>query len=998
MFYKVKIKKIPTARVGMQVQGALSNDTMPFNGKGTTQMNSVPAPSVKKTLQPVARKDANLEAEKGETVIGNIDGSNMPSLFNIGGKRHVNGGTPLNLPDDSFIFSDTKSMMIKDPQILKMFGKSPRKGGYTPADLSKSYDMNKYRKILQDKNSDAIDKRTAEMMIKNFVIKLGALALAQESQKGFPQGIPALAKPYMETNGITEEDLIPPPPQPAPAPQQQMGQQQMPAPQTMPDGSPIAQPQTMEQDMAQMQQPTPNQMMQWGGVRMLKRAQEGMQQQQAQQQEDPMQQMMQQVQEALQQGAQPEEVAAQLIQNQVPPDQVAQIFVQLGMPEEQVQELVSGVMQQMQGGQEQQMDPRQQQQQLSEEEMMAMQQQDPQQMQQAPMAMYGMQMGGYSMPFAQDGLYFEEGERMAGDPNIPWQADYNRNINPSYSPRPPQIKNTTTNWIHPNLPDSGVTTPYNQWADMHNNPEKYKNVELTPEELNRMNKELPIEPIELPEQQYGGYMELGGYDMPDYMAYGGSLPKAQDGIVIKPYEKANIAAGNVTPMGTDNKFSSKGIPLPEYLKSWESNIPGISKMSEGEAQKAMYEWSLKNNPDAISNMWGTHGLTEQGMRLKDQKALSTNGLGTFTAEQLKDPALLAKLQASYVDQKFGIRQLDPTKPPPPVETPPVETPPVETPCPCVDDKGVAMKNADGTPMLSKKDPVTGKCLPCTEPIETCECKKEDGTKFDPGKNTDGTCKDCDTPGIKPTPTPTPAKWWLQDTVNTMGAFGDLARVKKQMPWEARVDLEEPRPTFLDSTKELAQQSEQANIASQASGQFAGAQAQGARLSAIQGQGAESAANTLSRINNANVGIANQFEGQQVGIRNQEQMANQQMANRVYDKNVIANQQFDNAKTAGRSNLRQSYNTGVTNKWKTDALNQMYPNYQTDPSVGGRVAYTPTDKTLDKTAEDESFESFINSIRDESPEIQKAMIAHKYPKARGGQSFEYGGFVYNVFPD
>jgi hypothetical protein len=47
------------------------------------------------------------------------------------------------------------------------------------------------------------------------------------------------------------------------------------------------------------------------------------------------------------------------------------------------------------------MDPGQQQQQpLSEEEMMAMQQQDPQQMQQAPMAAYGMQMGGYGMPFS----------------------------------------------------------------------------------------------------------------------------------------------------------------------------------------------------------------------------------------------------------------------------------------------------------------------------------------------------------------------------------------------------------------------------------------------------------------------------------------------------------------------------------------------------------------------------------------------------------------------
>ena len=890
MFYKVKIKKIPTARVGMQVQGALSNDTMPFNGKGTTQMNSVPAPSVKKTLQPVARKDANLEAEKGETVIGNIDGSNMPSLFNIGGKRHVNGGTPLNLPDDSFIFSDTKSMMIKDPQILKMFGKSPRKGGYTPADLSKSYDMNKYRKILQDKNSDAIDKRTAEMMIKNYVIKLGALALAQESQKGFPQGIPALAKPYMETNGISEEDLIPPAPEPAPAPQQQMGQQQMPAPQTMPDGSPIAQPQTMEQDMAQMQQPTPNQMMQWGGVRMLKRAQEGMQQpseeemammqqQQAQQQqpqaqqpqqgqEDPMQQMMQQVEQALQQGSKPEEVVAQLIQNQVPPDQVAQIFVQLGMPEEQVQELVTGVMQEMQGGQEQQMDPRQQQQQaISEEEMMAMQQQDPQQMQQASMAPYGMQMGGYTMPdYMQYGGYFQNGG--------------------------PGPNSTITN---------------------------QKKRALTKEELQTSR------PSTISEGKRSGdnWESLGD----DVYARG-------------------------TMEGKEWKDPGK---QKQYTGSQDSYMKAIcNRMKNGDLKGFTLD-EVINKAKVIST------------RNKDFEALKAQLSACVTISA----------NTEYVKEK---------------------TPPVVD-CPCVDDKGVPLKNADGTPMFAKKDPVTGKCLPCTEPVIDCECKDpKTGETYDPGKDVNGNCNDC-TKVIPPKVPPPPAKWWLQDTVNTMGAFGDLARVKKEMPWEARVDLEEPRPVFLDPTRELAAQSEQANIASQASGQFAGAQAQGARLSAIQGQGAESAANTLSRINNANVGIANQFEGQQVGIRNQENMLNQQMANRVYDKNVIANQQFANAKTAGRSNLRQSYNTGVTNKWKTDALNQMYPNYQTDPSVGGRVTYTPTDKTLDKTAEEQSLSSFINEIRDEPIEIQKLLIANKYPKGRfGGQYFEHGGFVYNVFPD
>ena len=119
----------------------------------------------------------------------------------IKGPRHTNGGVPLNLPDDTFIFSDTKAMKITDPKILTMFGKKAKKGGYTPADLAKPFDINKYKGILMDPDTDRKERETAELMIKNYIMKLGALALAQESKKGFPQGIPEMAKPYMEANG-----------------------------------------------------------------------------------------------------------------------------------------------------------------------------------------------------------------------------------------------------------------------------------------------------------------------------------------------------------------------------------------------------------------------------------------------------------------------------------------------------------------------------------------------------------------------------------------------------------------------------------------------------------------------------------------------------------------------------------------------------------------------------------------------------------------------------
>ena len=272
-------------------------------------------------------------------------------------------------------------------------------------------------------------------------------------------------------------------------------------------------------------------------------------------------------------------------------------------------------------------------------------------------------------------------------------------------------------------------------------------------------------------------------------------------------------------------------------------------------------------------------------------------------------------------------------------------------------------------------------------------------------NADKTCKECeeivteDGEVIKPPAQKGEPEWWLQDTVNTMGAFGDMMSAKKYMPWEARVDLEEPRPTFLDPTRELAAQSEQANIAAQAASSFAGPQALNARLSQIQGQGARAAADTLGRINNQNVNIANQFEANQIGVRNQENMANQQMANRVYDKNVIANQQFDNAKRQGAANMRQAYNTAVTNRWKTDALNQMYPNYQTRPGSGGRVEYTPTDKQVTPGAKEQTEGERLKELMSQGFDKKYAqqIIAQELKgnsKKKGGSM---QGYVYTDWP-
>lgn len=182
--------------------------SVPSQNKWYDKTNSGSAPNfeTRRTLQSTSREDANIEAESGETVLM-PDKGGLPAHYNVNGNRHHSGGTPLNVPKDSFVFSDTRKMKIKDPIFLESFGKSS--GSWTPAELAKKYDINKYRKLLQDPDSDKIMVETAEKMIANYNLKLGKLALVQESKKGFPQGIPAVAMPYLATYNIDPESILP---------------------------------------------------------------------------------------------------------------------------------------------------------------------------------------------------------------------------------------------------------------------------------------------------------------------------------------------------------------------------------------------------------------------------------------------------------------------------------------------------------------------------------------------------------------------------------------------------------------------------------------------------------------------------------------------------------------------------------------------------------------------------------------------------------------------
>lgn len=213
---KVRIKSLPKAQQGGGMASHGLEKFMPGQQQFKQSDNHFSEPDfeVNNSISAVPREESNIEAEGGETaVVPGMGG--IPESFKIQGPRHGANGVPLNLAQDSFIFSDNKKgMKINDKEILKEFGVSVPKGkkkakGMTPAALSKKFPLNDYKKILMDPNSDKLERETAELMIQNYNLKLGKLALVQESMKGFPQGIPAIAQPFLQTIGADPSMIAP---------------------------------------------------------------------------------------------------------------------------------------------------------------------------------------------------------------------------------------------------------------------------------------------------------------------------------------------------------------------------------------------------------------------------------------------------------------------------------------------------------------------------------------------------------------------------------------------------------------------------------------------------------------------------------------------------------------------------------------------------------------------------------------------------------------------
>jgi len=186
---------------------------------------------------------------------------------------------------------------------------------------------------------------------------------------------------------------------------------------------------------------------------------------------------------------------------------------------------------------------------------------------------------------------------------------------------------------------------------------------------------------------------------------------------------------------------------------------------------------------------------------------------------------------------------------------------------------------------------------------------------------------------------TDAPWWAQDVGNMLMTVGERASVKKYLPNSTPINYAKPDALYYDPSRALAANAEQTNIAAQSLNAFGNSAQAASQMSGIHGQGTQNAANILADYEAKNVGIGNQYLDKVQQATTQENIANARRMDNLFDQTTIANQQFDNSKTALNRNVFEAWKNGLTNATKTQTMNSLYPQFNVNPWDGGTSVIT-----------------------------------------------------------
>ena len=761
---KVKITSLPQAGYGgtqdakavNQLYGNSAYMMNMFNGATKGE----PQEQYGQTLGPDPRSISVLEAEKGETLVRKGTNSTIPEFFKIGGKRHSEGGTPLagdKATPDSFIYSDTKAMKIKDPAILESFGFAAKKGGYTPAQISKKFDLNNkdLREGLYSEN-DPLRKKTSVMMADNYISNLGKLALVQESQKGFPQGVPQIAVPYMDKVGLDPAQFLPP---------------------------------SLEEGMT---------MAMYGGI---PKAQVGRQ-------------------------------------------QIGTYYnTEMGkvLPIYNFEENRSGL-------------------------------------DNGPRLLFPTQgelikSGVDYMTEAQKKkialLNYEKAK--AASQVVP------QTIQPVTTPEPVPVTQKVKPAAQPLKPKVDVAKPSTGYTAPDGS---------------------------IIEFEYGGEsLYQAGGEKGTFLAKHTDASGKEYSSYLKDDKVVLVDSNNevvsTRPATEKDKPAIETYDTEEekLLKSIAPNVILPKDYVEG------------NQPGKVAKIPGTFGRFDKGSADKNwswyNKPIDwTNQLEVGTAQKAYNREMTNRfIKAGYTPEEAA-RYV----------------------------KTIGFDESKESGIPNAYDKKAGKYTETRVVFDVPPKPKKPGTEENRERLKTNELEVSRTPRR-------PIGFYPQDVLNTAAAVGDLASINRYFPRMAQFTAEPMKPTFYDPNRELAANAEMANIAAGNLAQFTGPQAFNTRFSDVQGKSLANAANILGRYNNLNVGVANQFEQANKQLINEANFRNQLATNDFYDKTITTNQQYDNARRAGRRQVVDYANAALENRFMTDQMNSLYPNYFVDPAYL-KTYYTP----------------------------------------------------------
>lgn len=920
---KVRITGVPKAKEGGSTSGANEGLQRFMSGKKKFDegLNKFSAPDfeVNKTLKGVDRSQANIEAEGGEYAVVPGEGG-VPESYKIVGPSHSKGGVPLNLAQDSFIFSDTKDMRIKDKELLKEFGVSlskKDKKGKTPADIAKKYDLNEYKKILLDPNSDHIERETAEKMIENYNMKLGKLALVQEAKKGFPQNAPAIALPYLQMINVDASDF---------------------------DAAPEGYP-TMAAYGAGVSGDPSQYSYKYGGENknMAKRF-PGL------------------------------SIAKSGIE--IKPENKGKFTAKANAAGMSVQAFASKVLNAPEGVY------------------------SPATRKQANFAKnaagWKKEHGGEFSGAFWDSIMQTGGPIIEDDYQT--EADYRRGAIPLPTPN---YNGTGVELPLPDFLSNNYQTEadYNASRMQFVEPEVWNQMYGTPRQIRQAQFDAIRDPeAQGLESQYAVPMQR---DRMTFRS-SGSKTEERINTSNKPTLKYNIPKGStVHEEGTPESNIKDGDYIKREGKYYKVKTGPLkldrTSMSGKENYKPTYgsiEEDVKKAKEIIKKGKVSGAFTEKNGKIniardaKDYLSLEDKDFLTKVFSYGTDDGKLGALdlkvgtQSSNGDSFYGF--VDP-------ELIEYRYWKANNPDKSVKDYS---KLGPEEQVANRKDFLTnvGKYTP--EEISKFE---QEGKLVDPGmlyskdfmKGTEGSPgfternqtlfgEEGFRPGhgddykfglehvdeysiTKPfeyeelqgeAEQPKPeyeqpeyitqsqkAPWWAQDTIKAAGLVGERAGIKKYLPHSYPIDLMKPDVVYYDPSRALAANAEQQNIAAQSVRSFGDSRKAAAQMSGIQGQGAANVANILGDYENKNVGVANQYLNRYADISNQENLANVQRMQNLYDQTTVANQQYDNAIREANRNILDQFVSGITNATQSQSLNLLYPEFQHDPERGGISYFT-----------------------------------------------------------